>query len=62
LPAEDATNEIVRRAGIEFDPTVVNAFLSLGPMKELESFATARDLPVERPTPGGWDMFSTHML
>jgi putative two-component system response regulator len=62
LTSEDATREIVRRAGIEFDPTVVNAFLSLAPMKELESFAkTDGELSVDGPKSGGWDMFSTFM-
>src|SRR6185503_18487663 len=36
---EQARRELTDRAGIEFDPTVVNAFLSLAPIKELESFA-----------------------
>jgi HD-GYP domain-containing protein (c-di-GMP phosphodiesterase class II) len=62
LTAENATSEIVRRAAVEFDPTVVNAFLSLAPIKELESFAkTDEDAPVESPKLGGWDMFSTFM-
>ncbi len=34
-----ARREILDWAGIEFDPRVVNAFLSLGSMPELESFA-----------------------
>jgi len=39
LRAEAATAEIVQRAGIEFDPSVVDAFLVMTPVKELESFA-----------------------
>jgi len=62
LTAEDATTEIVRRAGIEFDPTVVNAFVSLAPIKELESFAkTVEDTPGDAPKTERWDMFSTFM-
>lgn len=62
LTGEDATREVVRRAGVEFDPTVVSAFLSLAPMKELESFAkTDEEPPVESPKSEGWDMFSTFM-
>ena len=60
LTTEDATREIVKRAGIEFDPAVVNAFLSLAPIKELESFAKTDGEPLrETPSSGGWDMFST---
>lgn len=62
LTAEDATREIVRHAGIEFDPTVVNAFLTVTPIQELESYARIHhELPVETPKSEGWDMFSTFM-
>lgn len=43
--AERAKREIVERAGIEFDPVVVNALLSLGPLAELKSYA-ANDHPL----------------
>ena len=39
--AERAKREIVERAGIEFDPAVVSALLSLGPLSELRSFASS---------------------
>ena len=39
LSREEATREIVSRAGIEFDPAVVQAFLALGPLPELRSYA-----------------------
>src|SRR5262245_19788226 len=39
LAQELAKSEIVSRAGIEFDPAVVQAFLSLGPMPEMKSYA-----------------------
>jgi HD-GYP domain-containing protein (c-di-GMP phosphodiesterase class II) len=61
LTAEAARRELIDRAGIEFDPAVVNAFLALEPMPELESFAK-----VEEPAPEavetkahGWDLFSS---
>jgi len=39
-----------------------DAFLSLAPIKDLESFAkTDENTTVESPKPGGWDMFSTFM-
>jgi HD-GYP domain-containing protein (c-di-GMP phosphodiesterase class II) len=38
---EDARRHLADWAGIEFDPKVVSAFLSLGPLAELESFAEA---------------------
>jgi HD-GYP domain-containing protein (c-di-GMP phosphodiesterase class II) len=37
---ERAKREIVERAGIEFDPLVVIALLSLGPFTELQSYAS----------------------
>jgi HD-GYP domain-containing protein (c-di-GMP phosphodiesterase class II) len=39
LAQELAKREIVSRAGIEFDPAVVQALLSLGPMPEMKSYA-----------------------
>jgi hypothetical protein len=38
---EDARRHLADWAGIEFDPKVVSAFLLLGPLAELESFAEA---------------------
>lgn len=39
LIAEHAKKEIIKRAGIEFDPTVVEALLSLESMPEMRSYA-----------------------
>src|ERR671919_46922 len=39
LTEEAARRELIDRAGIEFDPGVVNAFLSLDRFDELDSFA-----------------------
>ena len=47
LSEEEARREITRNAGIEFDPAVVSAFLSLKDMEELKSFAK----PVEPTEP-----------
>jgi len=53
---------LIDGAGIEFDPGVVNVFLSLERFPELESFAKdeASD-EIEAPSAGGraWDMFSS---
>lgn len=58
--AEEATSEIVKRAGIEFDPAVVNAFLILAPIKELESFAKIQtDIPQDIHNSDRRDLFSS---
>src|SRR6185369_14639171 len=44
LSVEKAKREIADHAGIEFDPAVVNAFLSLEFLPELESFAIENEL------------------
>jgi HD-GYP domain-containing protein (c-di-GMP phosphodiesterase class II) len=61
LTVEAARRELIDRAGIEFDPSVVNVFLKLEGLPELESFAKSEaDEPVEEPQPThGWDMFSS---
>jgi HD-GYP domain-containing protein (c-di-GMP phosphodiesterase class II) len=63
LTVEAARSELIDRAGIEFDPSVVSVFLSLEGLPELESFAKVEsDEPVEEPqtTQGrGWDLFSS---
>jgi len=63
LTVEAARRELIDRAGIEFDPSVVNVLLGLEALPELESFAKPeRDEPGEQPpaTAGrGWNMFSS---
>jgi len=63
LTVEAARRELIDRAGIEFDPSVVNVLLALEALPELESFAKPeRDEPGEQPpaTAGrGWNMFSS---
>ena len=63
LTVEAARRELIDRAGIEFDPSVVNVLLGLEALPELESFAKPeRDEPGEQPpaTEGrGWNMFSS---
>ena len=62
MTEEDARRVLIDGAGIEFDPGVVNVFLSLERFPELESFAKdeASD-EIEPRSPGGraWDMFSS---
>ncbi len=50
LTQEAARRELIKGAGIEFDPTVVSAFLSLSDADEMRSFAkveTAEESPPE---------------
>jgi HD-GYP domain-containing protein (c-di-GMP phosphodiesterase class II) len=63
LSEEAARRVLMDGAGIEFDPSVVNVFLSLERFSELESFAKEETLdtivePAE-PRDRGWDMFSS---
>jgi HD-GYP domain-containing protein (c-di-GMP phosphodiesterase class II) len=64
MTEEAARRELIDRAGIEFDPSVVSIFLSLEKFSELESFAEIEtDEPIEA-DPGaaknrGWDLFSS---
>ncbi|HEV7859388.1 MAG TPA: HD domain-containing phosphohydrolase [Pyrinomonadaceae bacterium] len=39
LTEEDARKHLIDWAGLEFDPRIVQAFLSLGPLEELSSYA-----------------------
>src|ERR1044072_3895525 len=62
MTEEAARSELIDRAGIEFDPSVVSIFLSLERFPELESFVkTETDVPVdEQPVAGGgWDLFGS---
>jgi HD-GYP domain-containing protein (c-di-GMP phosphodiesterase class II) len=61
LTVEAARRELIDRAGIEFDPNVVNVFLKLDGLPELESFAKRyRDEQVaEQQANHRWDMFSS---
>jgi len=59
---EKARELLIERAGIEFDPSVVTAFLSLGPLDELRSFAKP-EVESEQPAGSvtadeGWSVFS----
>src|SRR5689334_15075262 len=45
MTEDDARRVLMDSAGIEFDPAVVNVFLSLEPFPELESFAKNGDEP-----------------
>ncbi len=56
-----AQNLIVERAGIEFDPEVVAAFLSLSDFEELKSFAKPEEPSVTKPDDDDWTLFSLFM-
>lgn len=62
LTEEAARRELIDRAGIEFDPGVVNIFLSLEPIPELASFAKTDDeeppSDVAEKKSRAWDLFS----
>jgi putative two-component system response regulator len=62
MPAEVARGVLIDNAGIEFDPAVVNVFLSLDLFPELESFAKteAEELRAEPEKQSrSWDLFGS---
>jgi HD-GYP domain-containing protein (c-di-GMP phosphodiesterase class II) len=63
LTEEAARREIIQRAGIEFDPSVVNALLALEDLDELRSFAkTEAELASQtKSNDDGWLLFSSFM-
>lgn len=61
MTAEAARKLIVERAGIEFDPEVVSAFLSLGDFEELKSYAKTEEAPDTKPDDDDWTLFSLFM-
>jgi HD-GYP domain-containing protein (c-di-GMP phosphodiesterase class II) len=61
MTAEAARKLIVERAGIEFDPEVVAAFLSLGDFEELKSYAKTEEPPETKPDDDDWTLFSLFM-
>lgn len=64
MTREQAKREMTRRAGIEFDPAVVRAFLSLDYLQELESFAKDENelSPAAEPEQTSeWDMSPSFM-
>ena len=61
MTAEAARKLIVERAGIEFDPEVVAAFLSLEDFEELKSYAKTEEAPETKPDDDDWSLFSLFM-
>jgi HD-GYP domain-containing protein (c-di-GMP phosphodiesterase class II) len=63
MTEEDAREQIIRRAGIEFDPSVVTILLSLQDLEELRSFAKPLEpvVTTDATTDDGWSMFSSFM-
>jgi HD-GYP domain-containing protein (c-di-GMP phosphodiesterase class II) len=63
ITEEAARRELMDRAGIEFDPAVVQVFLSLAPIPEFESFAKIAEdeQPLETMEKKNrtWDLFSS---
>ena len=62
MSQEKARQHMAGWAGIEFDPRIVKALLSLGPLPELESFAAlkaAAGPPEETLSAPEWNMFSS---
>jgi HD-GYP domain-containing protein (c-di-GMP phosphodiesterase class II) len=59
MSEEKARQHLIERAAIEFDPAVVTAFLSIGQLDELRSFAKTEE-PVAPPaTDDGFSLFSS---
>lgn len=61
MTEEAARRELIDSAGIEFDPGVINVFLSLDRFDELDSFARVEDDPpaeVVESKSRAWDLFS----
>lgn len=56
-----ARTQIIDRAGIEFDPAVVNAFLALTDLDELKSFARTEEAVAENATDDSFALFSLFM-
>jgi HD-GYP domain-containing protein (c-di-GMP phosphodiesterase class II) len=60
---EEARRELADRAGIEFDPAVVNVLLSIEPLPEMRSFAPVEDeasVAEVAPKPErSWNLFSS---
>jgi HD-GYP domain-containing protein (c-di-GMP phosphodiesterase class II) len=62
LTAEAARREVKDRAGIEFDPAVVNVFLTLERVPEMESFARSDDeIPEQAKASERFDLFASFM-
>jgi HD-GYP domain-containing protein (c-di-GMP phosphodiesterase class II) len=59
----EASRELADRAGIEFDPAVVNVLLSIEPLPEMASFATVEEEVLSEETAPkqdrGWSLFSS---
>ena len=61
MTEDEARKLIVERAGIEFDPAVVAAFLSLSDFEELKSFAKTEAPSDSKPEDDDWTLFSLFM-
>ena len=60
MTEDEARKEIIKNAGIEFDPAVVAAFLSLGEIEEMKSFAgPVNQVEVVKPDVEEFTLFSS---
>lgn len=61
MTEEEARDELSKGAAIEFDPSVVNVFLSLRDVAELRSFAKPTDSLATATIDEDWTLFSAFM-
>jgi HD-GYP domain-containing protein (c-di-GMP phosphodiesterase class II) len=61
MSEEKAREHLIERAAIEFDPAVVTAFLSMGHLDELRSFAKNEEPVAHSATDDGFTLFSSFM-
>jgi HD-GYP domain-containing protein (c-di-GMP phosphodiesterase class II) len=61
MSEEDAREQIIERAAIEFDPAAVTVLLSLRDLEELKSFATTDEAVVATATDDSFTLFSSFM-
>jgi HD-GYP domain-containing protein (c-di-GMP phosphodiesterase class II) len=61
LSEENARAQIIERAGIEFDPAVVNVLLTLSDVEEMRSFAKAEEPTPPTTTDDDWNLFALFM-
>ena len=61
MSEEEAREQIIERAAIEFDPAVVTAFLSLRDLEELRSFAKTEESVAATASDDSFNLFSSFM-
>jgi HD-GYP domain-containing protein (c-di-GMP phosphodiesterase class II) len=61
MSEEEARQQLVERAAIEFDPAVVTVLLSIQDLEELRSFAQPEAPAATATTDDSWNLFSSFM-